>query len=278
VVLGRFSRGLEFTRISFGVLWKDKELLIFPTLSLIAVSIFIVGFIYDAFMPGNLLSSGSLYWLAFPTRIAAYVSSYLILSVVTTYLNVGLISCVKIGFEGGKPTLRDGFEASNRNFKSILEWALLSATVGMVFTLIEGKLKGIGKVITGVARIGWVVATYFAVPVLIFENMPPLAAVKRSAELFKRTWGEMAVGGVSMGALVFLLWIPGIILAVIVGIAMKNFMLLLIMSVLSIIPMAVVSSAAGSILNVALYRYATTGNISQGFSQNALKDPWGKSE
>ncbi len=52
------------------------------------------------------------------------------------------------------------------------------------------------------------------VPVLAFENLGPLDALKRSAYLFRKNWGEKVVGGFSFGLIFFLLSLPDFLLPV----------------------------------------------------------------
>src|SRR2546427_2506436 len=43
--------------------------------------------------------------------------------------------------------------------------------------------------------IAWTLACYFVVPVLAFEDLTPIDALKRSSKLFRDTWGEKVIGG-----------------------------------------------------------------------------------
>ena len=131
--MGRLRRGWELAKMSLGVIKKDKEILLFPLLSLVCMGIVVTGFIGGTFLAmGNLdsLVTGDIYSFTSPTGIAAVASAYFLLYFITVYFNVALIGCAMIRFEGGDPTVGDGFKISNRNLKSILGWTLLSATVG----------------------------------------------------------------------------------------------------------------------------------------------------
>jgi len=45
---------------------------------------------------------------------------------------------------------------------------------------IVGSEWGLGDIIAGVLGMAWSVATFFVIPVIIFEGLPPLKAVRRS--------------------------------------------------------------------------------------------------
>ena len=80
----------------------------------------------------------------------------------------------------------------------------------------------IGSIVSSLLGFGWTVATFLTVPVLAIENVSPIDAVKRSAQLLKRTWGEQLVGNAGVNAVfglmmfgVFLVGVPLIVLAAI---------------------------------------------------------------
>jgi Family of unknown function (DUF6159) len=114
------------------------------------------------------------------------------------------------------------------------------------------------------------------VPVLAFEDLSPGAALYRSAELFKETWGEKVVGGFSLGLIFFLLMLPGFAVwvgavqfwgragVILGGVLMGVYFLLL----------SVTSSAVQGIFNAALYRYAVDQAAPPGFSQDLFRDAW----
>ena len=56
----------------------------------------------------------------------------------------------------------------------------------------------IGRIVVGFVGVAWSLVTFLVVPILVVEQLSVGAAVKRSAELFKHTWGENVVtnGGV----------------------------------------------------------------------------------
>ena len=277
--MGSLSRGWMLAKMSLGVIKKDKEILVFPLISVVCTGIVAASFIFGAFMTGSLssLASRDFSSLSSPIGIASLFSGYFLLYFITVYFNVALIGCATIRFEGGDPTVRDGFRTSNRNLKSILMWTLLAATVGVILRVIEQKVKDVGRIITGIVGLAWSVATFFAVPVLIYEKKPPLETIRRSAELFRRTWGEAIVGGLGIGLIFFLLGLAGvipIILAVAVGSPLIGFVIALPYWLV----LACVGSAADSALKAALYRYATKGKAAPGFGEETLSKPWGEQQ
>src|SRR5207302_2509142 len=93
-----------------------------------------------------------------------------------------------------------------------LQWALLAATVGIILRIVEGRLSWLGRLIVRLVGAAWSLAAYFVVPVLAFEDLGPVDALKRSAHLFRENWGENLTGGFSFGYICGLLALPGVIL------------------------------------------------------------------
>ena len=270
--MGRLSRGWKLAKMSLGVIKKDKEILIFPLLSLICLGIIAASFIGGIFLLGSLDAFYS------PLAIAALVVMYLLLYFFMVYFNVALIGCAMIRFEGGDPTVSDGFRTANRNLGAILKWAVVSAIVGMILRAIQSRFKLAGRVIAGIAGLAWGVATFFAVPVLIFEKTSVPGAVKRSAHLLKSTWGEMIIGGLGLGLILALLFLLGLI-PVFVGLMIGGPSGLIVGLIIAIpywLIIVCIGSAADSALRAALYRYATTGKVAPGFSREVLRKPWGE--
>lgn len=255
--------------MSLGVIKKDKEILIFPLLSLIAF-----GLISASFIGGIFFTTGRGGFVS-PLGIVLLAIMYLFLYFVMIYFNVAVIGCAMIRFEGGDPTVRDGFRTSNENLGAILKWAIISATVGMILRVIQSRLKLAGRVIAAIGGLAWGIATYFAVPVLIYEKTSVFGAVKRSAHLLRSTWGEMIVGGLGLSLIFFILGFLGLI-PVVVGAMVGGISGLIVGLIIGLaywLILACISSAANSALHAALYRYATTGKVAPGFTEEIFAKP-----
>lgn len=59
-----------------------------------------------------------------------------------------------------------------------------------VESLLTEKLGFFGDLLSGIFSALWGVATYFAIPVVVTEDVGPIRAIKRSSALLRRIWGE----------------------------------------------------------------------------------------
>ncbi len=129
----------------------------------------------------------------------------------------------------------------------------------------DGRVVGVSSNRTrnsGLLGMGWTIASFLVVPILVAERKSPIDALKGSASLLKKTWGEHLVGNFSFGFVFFLLAIPAylaIALAVYAGREFKSMPLAVAsatVGVLYLILLALIQSAPQSIFQAALYLLA----------------------
>ena len=257
--MGRFSNGLELVKLSFRVIGKNKSLLVFPILSgvtaMIILATFLVGFIFA--MPTMQSLPG---WLWFIVGFSLYI----ILFFITIFFNAALVACAMATIEGGTPTVGYGISIASKKLGKIFAWAVISAIVGMILQAIRERAGILGRIAVGILGAAWTVATYFVIPIIVFEDIGAWASAKRSFQLLRSSWGEALVGFISMGLIFFLLAIGGLLPIVLVVAITKSLWALLIgivAYVIYLVFLAALHSAASGVIQAALYRYATTGKI-----------------
>jgi hypothetical protein len=109
--------------------------------------------------------------------------------------------------------------------------------------------------------------TFLVVPILVLEDLGVGDALKRSKDLFKKTWGENVIGQFGLGAVGFLLALPGILL-IVAGAAIGTVGLVVLggIGAILLIASAVIVSALSGIYRTALYHYAANGQVPGEFS------------
>src|SRR5712664_4700953 len=253
--MGKFSRSWQLVKQSFAVLRSDKQLMLFPVLS--AVSCFILTAI---------IATGGAF-LMLPARAAAIAAGerfnpnqspmfliglftvYVVNYFVIVFFNVALVGVANSRLMGGTWTFRDGLELAWVRKSTIFQWALVAATVGVILRTLEERLGLIGRIIMRIIGVVWTLACYFVVPVLAFEDLTPIQAVKRSAKLFHDTWGEKVIGGFSLSLVSLMLMLPGIgfvILATLLG-GVNGLLLGLALMFIYFLLLSVFMSAVGGI-------------------------------
>lgn len=272
----RFSRSWALLKASAGVLSQDKELLMFPLLSAVCTVIVAAAFLLPMFGMGALdgLHDGKgmqagVYVLAFLFYLAQYF--------VIFFFNSALVGAAMIRLDGGDPTLGDGLRIAAGKIVPILGYAAIAATVGMLLRAAQERAGFLGRVVTGFLGLAWTVTTFLVVPVLVSNNIGPLDAVKESAELLKKTWGENLIGqggvgiafGLIFGALIFV-GVLLIIAAAMTGSAMFAGTVAALF-VLALVLTGLAHSALSGIYSAALYRYARGEGDSEWFDRQAME-------
>ena len=273
-MIERFRRSFALVKASATVLRQDTHLLVFPLISGLASLLVVLCFALPMFglkafdgMDGNDA-------MVYSTAFAFYVVQYFVIF----YFNVALVGATMMRLDGGSPTVRDGLNIANSRLGAILGYAVIAATVGMVLRAIQERVGFLGRIIVGMLGMGWTIATFLVVPVLVVRNTGPIASIKDSASLLKQTWGENVIGQVGMSfffsVLFFALILGGAGLmtlavmsgsVVLMGLVAVAFVLLVLSSFL-------VHSALSGIYSAALYRYAANGQSGLGFDNGALQN------
>jgi hypothetical protein len=101
----------------------------------------------------------------------------------------------------------------------------------------------------------------------VLEDLGVGAALKRSKDLFKKTWGENVVGQAGLGIVGFLATLPGVlIIAIGAGLGTAGLVLFGAIGVVWIVVTATVMAALSGIYRTALYHYASTGQVAGEFA------------
>ena len=269
--MGKFSHTWSLMGASWDVLREDKEILIFPLISGICCLLVMASFAIPLFASGDLLPPGE------KAAAGEHVEYYAILFLfyfccyfIGVFFNSAVIACAVIRMEGGDPTVKDGFRAAFSRIGLIFGWALVSATVGIILGMIENRSKLVGRIVAGILGLAWSVTSFLVVPILVVEKKRPITAVKESAALLKKTWGEQVIGNFSFGLVFFLLSIPAFVV-IFLGILTASPAAIIAcvgLGVLYIVLLALIQSA----LQAAVYLYARDGRTPPGFDSRLLMD------
>lgn len=270
----RIKRSWYLLKGSMHVLNQDRELLVFPLISsvflLLIVGTFVIPLFWatDFFSPETMSSTSNtfLYVLMFLFYLISYFITY--------FFNAAIISCAIFRMKGGNPNLKGGFEAAKARIVPILSWALISATVGFLLKALQNKSGTAGAIGTGILGIAWSVTSYLVIPIIVMENRGPIEALKESAALVKKTWGEQVAGNLGLGLFMMLVMIPAlIVIPLTIIFAGSEIILMIIFSALILyaVFVSLVQSTLTAIFDSALYLYARENYVSKGFSGSVLR-------
>lgn len=271
--MGTFERTWRLYRQSFNVLSADAEIVLFPVMSAVSAIILAAGFFYPIFRGGLFkgLDPENVQWGIYAILFVWYFLNYFVI----VFFNSALVGCANMRLAGGDPKVRDGLRIAFQHIGKILAWAFVAATVGTVLEVIRNKgNKLVGRLIAGGLGLAWTLITYLIIPVIILEDRTTYESIQRSAELFRKRWGEQIAGNIGFGLLNFLLLIPAIMIGLVLY--KLNPVLAIIFAVWYVIILATITSAVKGIFTVVLYRYASAGNVPEGFSARDIDSIFGE--
>ncbi|MDP2035771.1 MAG: DUF6159 family protein [Ignavibacteria bacterium] len=272
----KLSNSWHLMKASWAVLREDKELIIFPILSTVAVILVTISFAVPMFFAG-LFDKGVLN----DNGILKYVIGFLFYFVEYTIIifsNTALVGAAMIRLRGGNPTVSDGFKIAFDHITTILGYALISATVGLILRSISERSGIFGKIVVSILSFAWNLATFLVIPVLVVENIGPIDAIKRSTSLLKKTWGEQIAGNISIGLVFGLLMVGTVLLAIPVFLSISSLgstylvIITVIGFVLTLVMLALISSTLSSIYEAAVYIYAAEGKTTGFFNERLVSE------
>jgi len=278
---GRFARSLDLAKASWSVVKTDKELLLLPVMSVaamivilgsLAVPVAVIGGFTSGTVPSDPGTGTMLGALLF------YVVAYFI----ALFFNTALVGAAMMRMDGVNPRLSDGLRIAWDRVGRIFAYACIAATVGLVLRSIEQRVGWLGRIVVKLIGAGWALATFLVVPVIVTRDVGPIEAVKESADLLRRTWGENIIGNVGLGLVFGLAYFGLVIVAVLLLMAAAQsgsgafIVLVIALGVLAFVTLAALHATMQGVYSAALYRYATEHTAPlPGFGPELLEHAFG---
>ena len=263
----------ELMKMSWSVLMKDRELILFPIMAAIGVLV-VIGVFF-----GIAASTGTLDRLDSATQagqtedaqaidIVLGIALYASATFMVIFFNAALVAAALERLRGGDPNIKSGLRAALTHLPAIIIWALISATIGLILQALRNRTDNfIGQIAISLVGGVWAYMTFFVVPVLVAEGIGPIEGIKRSAALFRKTWGRQAASSFGFG----LVYIVAGLIAFLPAAALFAISPILGIAIGAVlIPLAIGTvQAMEGIFKAALYEYAL-GEKPLEFDQNTL--------
>lgn len=261
---------------SWHVLMGDRKLILFPLMSAVALLAIIAVFAGIAATTGSL---GRLDTMTGGQETEATTGDFVLsaLLLVTTYFvvmffNAALIATAMERLRGRPATIGYGLSKASSHVPAILGWAIIAATVGLILNALRERTDNfLGQIAVSIAGGVWAYVTFFVVPVLIVEGLGPIAAIKRSGQLLRETWGRQVTANFGFA----LIYVAAALIAFLPAALLFSISPILGLTV----GVALVALALGTvqalegIFKAALYDFAT-GSTPVGFEQADMRSAY----
>ena len=259
-----FQAIVALCRASWNVLRRYPRLCWFPILAVVAMIAMVM-------LVGSLLA-GFGDEPAIPWLVLLVVAT--LGHLVHVFFDVALTSEALKALRGEPTSITAGLEAALARAPAIVVLTAVTGPVGFALGMMGNSSRWAVRIARQLIGTVWSLATFFVVPVMVQERRGAIPSLKRSGELFRRTWGETALSEVGVRILMahivlFLLFVV-VVLIHILGDSL--FTLLVALAVI-----AAVTSVIGcleAIYRAALYVFAAEGVVPEPFGGPELEDIW----
>ena len=277
-IMSRFQRSWQLFKSSLFIIARNKQLLVFPIIIFFLTMMIFLFFLAPVVLrPTGYSYASAQHWQAIghslftqapdaagnnsrgsltPGAMVYLAFLYFVSMFFATFFNVAFYHEILVALGGQPVSIIRGLKFAGTKWKAVLMWALFAGLVGLIIRQLEERLSFVGRIIARFIGIAWSIAAVFVIPIIVCEeqNANPVALLKKSAGILKRTWGEALIGYVGLGMVSGLMLLVSMVFlfgALAVSILLKNFWLLGIAGVLWLVAMFVLSyltSLAGQIL------------------------------
>ena len=253
--MDRLKMGWRLSMKALQIVKNHKQLIIFPVIS--TAALIIVSMTFVGIMAGTgAFDDGSMSFGTFVLTFLLYFVCYFII----VFFNVALIHCAMLILDGQEAPLESGIKKAMSRLPVIVGWSAVSASVGLLLNMLEENAGWLGKIVIGLIGLAWSLMTYFVVPVLAYEQVGVVDAIKRSGSVFKQTWGENFGGAVGFGLVGLIAFLAVFVVALFLGVI--NIWFGIVVGVLAMTIVSCVLSAGKTVFIAALYRYAAKNEVS----------------
>lgn len=256
--MGRFSTSWDLTKTSWTVVKQDRELLWMPVLSFFSTLAAMVAVLAITFgLTPQLMTDGV--WSPINTVIG--FATYLILAFIGVYFHAAVVAAAQERLSGGDPTLGSALRKANQHIGKLFLWSILVATVNVILQALRDRGGIAGQIAASIGGTAWNLATFFVVPHLLFSDDGVGASLKHSGGLFKRRWGETAIGHFGIGfamTIITIAWVALslLLLFLLAGLGAVGIGIGITILVVGVILIALTGTVLSAVYKTALYRFA----------------------
>lgn len=256
----RWRRGVMLARISYDLLRAHSGMLWVPVIA--ASAVFVV-FLAESLVSLVLPSVFSVFLLLAALAAAASIA---MLSQAVIVHRVGMVA------DGGDESNGQALAAVLPKWRVLAGWGCLSFSVGVVIRWLErgrGPLGWVLRILAVAINVAWSAATFFVVPVILYEDLAARPAIARSRQLLRASWGEGVIGVSIMAVFFNVLGLGAVVLVLLLSYA-HLLLLAFLVAIVAVVGINLLSCVATPIFTLVLYRFAVDGSTHFGIEPAVL--------
>jgi hypothetical protein len=270
---GRIARSWRLTRAAWSVVRSDRSLLLLAMVAGVtgAAGVAVIFVFGGSFGNGRFSEERTL--------IVALIAAYPLMFI-SVFFNTAIAAAAAAALDGKHLSLGEALAVPMRRIGVVAVWSLIAAVVGVVLEQLASRLPLGGSIAARLVGVAWSLASLFAIPIIALEDCSAPEALKRSAHVIKKQWGEGIGGNVIIGAWTILVMLPVIVVLVFVLAATGGDPAVrdavIVVGILTIVGIAALQLVVRQTFAVALYRYATSSTTQGPFTEHDLQSPFSR--
>jgi hypothetical protein len=270
---GRIARSWRLSRAAWEVVRGDRSLLALAAISAMTggIGLALIFVLSGSFRAGHLQGDE----LALFALIFAYPLTF-----VSAFFNTAIAAAAAAALDGRHLSLGEALAVPLRKLGTVALWSLIAAVVGFVLEQLISRLPLGGSIAARIVGVGWSLASLFAIPILALEDCSAPEALKRSAGVVKKRWGESVGGNVIIGAWTVIAILGVVVVFAVAAVATNDVPAVrdavIVLGVLALAAIVAVQLVVRQTFAVALYRYAAGGTAPGPFAESDLQSPFGR--
>lgn len=258
---------------SFTIMLQHKRLFVLPLcntiacLTLLSLALIPLHHFKELHQPITHMEMMHIIWLYVLVLLVLFFAHQIIF-----FFNATLIDNLNHRFHNASTSLSKSLGVAILRFWKLYLWNLFGATAGIALMLFHAQFRKSKAVTKLLSNQHWLIASYFAVPIIVTENLSPIQALRKSGQLISDNWGAVIKPAFSYAMLVLsarlIAFIP-LIIALIIG-GKTNIFIGSFMTVFLMMLISMTNTSTRSILSLVLYLFAQEKMIAPGFDGKDL--------
>jgi len=279
----RLMTSFELARAAVATVRHHPRLLVFPALTAAAALPLLASFAAPVWLlrvgDGSSIPRPLQWLMDAPTSVLPLVFGFLIAQMFITlyvlyatvsFFNVALTHATLAALRGEEPKVADALRHAASRLRAILAYAAIAFGVGWLLGTLQERLKVFSRILPFTLGLAWTAVALLVLPVLVQERRGARDAIRRAAELLKRSWGEGTIAGIAL----WVLWLPLVAVGLLFGrLGLTGFMRIDLTTALALLAATVALSLGtalaqdflNTVYGAALYVFAAEGVVPGGF-------------
>jgi hypothetical protein len=179
-----------------------------------------------------------------------------------------IVSAATDRLQGKPSSLSSAWVTTLGQLPRLVWFGIVLAGERTLTSMLRGKRWSPTTIAANLIDRAWDFATFLVIPVILFEDVPVFAAVKRSGKLVASRWGTQLTARSVLSVALFVASLPLILIALLLFTVSP--LLGIGVLVLALLGIMIVSAALTGVLSAAMYRFAVTGLVVPGFREDDM--------